>query len=168
MEEVKFRDALKTDLEKIVEIYNSTIPSRMVTADTEPVSVESKIRWFDEHNTSKRPLWVVENKSNEIIGWVSFQSFYGRPAYAATVEVSIYLEAKQRGRGLGKQILQYCIDNAPKFGVKTLLGFIFSHNEPSLKLFKSLGFEDWATLPNIAELDGQERGLKILGKRIFE
>ena len=42
MEELKFRDALKTDLEKIVEIYNSTIPSRMVTADTEPVSVESK------------------------------------------------------------------------------------------------------------------------------
>jgi phosphinothricin acetyltransferase len=168
MEELKFRDALKTDLEKIVEIYNSTIPSRMVTADTEPVSVESKKKWFDEHNSTKRPLWVVENKSNEIIGWVSFQSFYGRPAYNATVEISIYLEKEQRGRGLGKQILQYCIDNVPKFGIKTLLGFIFSHNEPSLKLFRYFGFEDWATLPNIAELDGVERGLKILGKRISE
>ena len=42
MEELKFRDALKTDLEKIVEIYNSTIPSRTVTADTEPVSVQSR------------------------------------------------------------------------------------------------------------------------------
>jgi len=167
MEELKFRDAIKTDLEKIVEIYNSTIPSRMVTADTEPVSVESKKRWFDEHNSIKRPLWVVENKSNEIIGWVSFQSFYGRPAYDATVEISIYLETEQRGKGFGKQILQYCIENAPKFGIKTLLGFIFAHNEPSIKLFKSFGFEDWATLPNIAELDGQERGLKILGKRII-
>jgi len=68
---------------------------------------------------------------------------------------------------LGKQILKYSIDNAPKFGIKTLLGFIFAHNEPSLKLFKSFGFEEWATLPNIAELDGQECGLKILGKRIF-
>ena len=168
MEELKFRDASKTDLEKIVEIYNSTIPSRMVTADLEPVSVESRKKWFDEHNSSKRPLWVVENKSNEIIGWVSFQSFYGRPAYNATVEVSIYMEKEQRGRGLGKQILQYCIDNAPKFGIKTLLGFIFSHNEPSLKLFRYFGFEDWGTLPNVAELDGQERGLKILGKRIYE
>ncbi len=167
MEELKFRDALITDLKKIVEIYNSTIPSRMVTADTEPVSVESKKKWFDEHNSTKRPLWVIENKSDEIIGWVSFQSFYGRPAYDATVEISIYLDVQQRGKGLGKQILQYSIDNAPKFGIKTLLGFIFAHNEPSLKLFRSFGFEDWATLPNIAELDGQERGLKILGKRIL-
>jgi len=168
MEELKFRDAIKKDLKKIVKIYNSTIPSRMVTADTEPVSVESRKKWFNEHNSTKRPLWVVENKSKVIIGWVSFQSFYGRPAYNATVEISIYLETEQRGKGFGKQILQYCIENAPKYGIKTLLGFIFAHNEPSIKLFKSFGFEDWATLPNIAELDGQERSLKILGKRIFE
>jgi phosphinothricin acetyltransferase len=168
MEDLKFRDAIETDLEKIVEIYNSTISSRMVTADTEPVSVESKKKWFAEHNSSKRPLWVVENKSNVIIGWVSFQSFYGRPAYDATVEISIYLEEKHRGKGIGKQILQYSIDNCIKFGIKTLLGFIFSHNEQSLKLFRHFGFDDWGTLPNIAELDGQERGLKILGKRIVE
>jgi phosphinothricin acetyltransferase len=166
MEKLNFRNALKTDLEKIVEIYNSTIPSRMVTADTEPVSVESRKKWFSEHNSTKRPLWVIENISNEIIGWVSFQSFYGRPAYDATAEISVYLTAEQRGKGLGKQVLQYCIENAPQFGIKTLLGFIFSHNEPSLKLFKSFGFDDWAMLPNVAELDGRERSLKILGKRI--
>ena len=138
----------------------------MVTADTESVSVESRQKWFEEHNPSKRPLWVIEDNSNQIIGWVSFQSFYGRPAYDATVELSIYLDETQRGKGLGKQILQYCLDRAPGFGIKTLLGFIFSHNEPSLKLFRHFGFEDWATLPNIALLDGQERGLKILGKRV--
>ncbi|MBO9617704.1 MAG: N-acetyltransferase [Niabella sp.] len=161
-----YRDAKKADLERIVAIYNSTIPSRMVTADTEPVSVESKQRWFDEHSPDKRPLWVIENNAGEIVGWVSFQSFYGRPAYDATVEISIYLDAAQRGKGLGKSILQYCIEQAPAFGIKTLLGFIFAHNEPSLKLFKHFGFEDWAMLPNIAVLDGQERGLNIVGKRI--
>ncbi|OIQ92882.1 putative phosphinothricin acetyltransferase YwnH [mine drainage metagenome] len=163
---LKYRNAIQDDLIKIVEIYNSTIASRMVTADTEPVSVNSKQKWFDEHSADKRPLWVIEDAANQIIGWVSFQSFYGRPAYDATVELSIYLDTKQRGKGLGKEILQYCIDTAPKFGIKTLLGFIFSHNEPSLKLFRHFGFEDWATLPNIAVLDGIERGLKILGKRI--
>jgi L-amino acid N-acyltransferase YncA len=161
-----YRDATQSDLVRIVEIYNSTVPTRMVTADTELVTVESKQSWFEEHNSLNRPLWVIENMEKEIIGWVSFQSFYGRPAYDATVEISIYLDPEQRGRGLGKEILQYCIDNAVKFGVKTLLGFIFMHNEPSLKLFRSFGFEDWATLPNIAVLDGKERGLKILGKRI--
>jgi phosphinothricin acetyltransferase len=166
MTDLKYRDANNSDLARIVEIYNSTIASRMVTADTEPVSVESRKKWFEAHNPSKRPLWVIENEHHQIIGWVSFQSFYGRPAYDATVEISIYLDSEQRGKGLGKQILKYCLDKAPNFGVKTLLGFIFSHNEPSLKLFKHFGFEDWAFLPNIAVLDEQEKSLIIVGKRI--
>jgi phosphinothricin acetyltransferase len=75
MGKLKFRDALICDLESIVEIYNSTIPSRMVTGDTENVSVESRQKWFNDHNPSKRPLWVVENELEEIVGWVSFQSY---------------------------------------------------------------------------------------------
>ncbi|MGK6350695.1 N-acetyltransferase family protein [Parapedobacter sp. DT-150] len=165
-ERLRYRDARQEDLAKIVEIYNSTIPSGMVTADIEPVAVDSRQKWFDEHHPDQRPLWIVEQADREIVGWVSFQSFYGRPAYQATVELSIYLDARYRGRGLGRAILAYCIDRAPTFGVKTLLAFIFSHNEPSLKLFSSLGFDDWATLPNVALVYGQERGLKILGKRI--
>ena len=163
---LSYRDAKRSDLEKITEIYNSTIASRLVTADTEPVSVESKVKWFDEHSSDKRPLWVVEDEANVIVGWVSFQSFYGRPAYDATVEISIYLDATQRGKGLGKQVLEYSITKATEFGIKTILGFIFSHNEPSLKLFKHFGFEEWANLPNIAILDNTERSLTILGKRI--
>ena len=160
-----YRDATIDDMERIVAIYNSTIPARMVTADTEPVTVESRLPWFHEHNAATRPLWVIENENNQIIGWVSFQSFYGRPAYAATAEISIYLDTVQRGKGIGKEVLQYSIDKATGFGIKTLLGFIFAHNEPSLKLFRQLGFEDWATLPDIAVLDGVERSLKILGKK---
>ena len=161
-----YRDAKRSDLEKITEIYNSTIASRLVTADTEPVSVKSKIKWFEEHSPEKRPLWVIEDELNEIVGWVSFQSFYGRPAYDATVEISIYLDSNQRGKGLGKQVLGYCIDKAPEFEIKTILGFIFSHNEPSIRLFKHFGFEEWANFPNIATLDNIERSLTILGKRV--
>lgn len=163
---LRYRDATLNDLPVIVEIYNSTVAGRMVTADTEPVSVESKQKWFYEHNTGDRPLWVIEDETNSIVGWASFQSFYGRPAYNATVEISIYLSQGQRGKGLGKRVLQYCIDKAPALGIKTLLGFIFQHNGPSLKLFQHFGFETWATLPDIAVLDGEERSLVILGKRV--
>lgn len=165
MSQLRFRDAIQEDLPRIVAIYNTTIASRMVTADTSPVSVESRQKWFDDHSPSKRPLWLVEDQ-HTIVGWVSFQSFYGRPAYDATVEISIYLDAQQRGRGLGKQILQYCIDKAPGLGVHTLLGFIFAHNLPSISLFEKMGFREWANLPDIATLDGVERSLKILGKRV--
>ncbi len=166
MKKVHFRNAVAADLPRIVEIYNSTIGSRIVTADTETVSVDSRRKWFDAHNPEKRPLWVMENDEKEIMGWVSLQSFYGRPAYDATVEVSIYLDERYRGIGLGKQALQYSIDNAGGLGVGTLLGFIFSHNEPSLRLFRNSGFENWGTLPDVAMLDGEEKSLKILGKRI--
>lgn len=164
-EDFIIRDALLTDLPAIVDIYNSTIPSRMVTADTEPVTVESREKWFDEHSPATRPLWAVENQG-EICAWVSFQSFYGRPAYNATAEISIYLHPEYRGKKLGGYLLQKAIKASPILQVKTLLGFIFGHNEPSVKLFTSLGFEKWAHLPNVAELDGIERDLLILGKRI--
>lgn len=166
MEELTFRNAAIEDLPRIVEIYNSTIASRMVTADTEEISVESRYKWFYEHTPEKRPLWMIEDDNNNVVGWVSFSSFYGRPAYNGTVEISIYMDESSRGKGCGKKVLQHCIDNAGKLGVKTLLGFIFLHNEPSLKLFRHFGFEDWGTLPDVAVLDGVERTLKILGKRI--
>ena len=163
---MKFRNALQSDLATIVEIYNSTVESRMVTADTTPVSVESRQEWFDEHTADKRPLWIVEDDDKNIIGWVSFQSFYGRPAYDATAEISIYLHPLQRGKGYGKAVLQYCIDTAPAFKIKNLLGYIFAHNLYSLQLFTTLGFEEWGHLKNIAILDGIERSVKILGKRV--
>jgi L-amino acid N-acyltransferase YncA len=165
--ELIFRDATISDLVKIVGIYNSTVPTRMVTADTDVVTVESRFDWFYSHNPENRPLWVVENNnSKEILGWVSFQSFYGRPAYNSTAEISIYLDVDVRGKGIGKLVLEYSIERAKSFGVKTLIGYIFEHNEPSLKLFKYFDFEDWGFLPNIAVLDGIEKGVRILGKRI--
>lgn len=166
MNTIYFTDASLKNLDEIVAIYNSTILSRMVTADLEPISVESKIAWFNEHKPGKRPLWIIKNKVKEIIGWVSFQNFYGRPAYDATAEISIYLREDHRGKGLGKEVLDYSINECGNLGIKTLLGYIFAHNEPSLRLFYKAGFVEWAHLPNIALLDGFERSLKILGKRV--
>lgn len=164
-EYIEFREAVIEDLPKIVEIYNSTVASRMVTADTEPVSVESRIKWFEEHHILKRPLYMVTYEGNTA-GWMSFQSFYGRPAYDATAEISIYIDDAFRGKGIGQTSIQKAIEISPNLGVKTILGFIFAHNIPSLKLFSKFGFEEWAHLPKVAELDGLERDLVILGKRI--
>jgi phosphinothricin acetyltransferase len=159
------RLATLDDLPAIVAIYNSTVASREVTADTEPVTVESRQRWFAEHTPESRPLWVVE-EGGMVIGWLSYSNFYGRPAYAGTAELSIYIHEKARGKGLGRYLLTQAIEFAPKIKVHTLLGFIFGHNAPSLKLFEAFGFERWAHLPRVATLDGVERDLDILGKRV--
>ena len=153
------------DLPAIVAIYNSTVPSRQVTADTEPITVESRHAWFTEHTPDKRPLWVVE-EDGRVIGWLSYSNFYGRPAYSGTAELSIYLDERARGKGLGRYFLQQAIEFAPRIGVHTLLGFIFGHNLPSLKLFDAFGFERWANMPRVATLEGIERDLVIVGKRV--
>lgn len=153
------------DLPQIVAIYNSTVASRVVTADTEPITVESRHAWFDEHRPESRPLWVCE-QNGQIIGWLSFSNFYGRPAYAGTAELSIYLHEVARGQGLGRYFLTQAIAHAPEIRVHTLLGFIFGHNVPSLKLFAAFDFATWANMPRVATLDGIERDLIILGKRV--
>ncbi|SET65388.1 phosphinothricin acetyltransferase [Salinibacillus kushneri] len=165
VENITYRNAGMEDLPAIVDIYNSTIPSRKVTADTEPVSVNERIDWFKEHNRFTRPLWVVEYQG-QICGWASFQSFSGRPAYDATAEVSIYIDQGFRGKGIGKDILRKLINACPQLEIDTLLAFIFAHNHESLRLFTHFHFEKWGQLPNIAELDGKKRDVIILGRKI--
>lgn len=159
------RIAKRGDLPDIVDIYNSTIPSRLVTADTEPVSVKSRVRWFDEHSAVFRPLWVVQTDGH-IAGWLSFSSFYGRPAYNKTAEISVYVHEAHRNQGLGSYFVTEALAHAPSLRLDTLLGFIFGHNVPSLALFEKFGFERWGVLPRVAALDNVERDLVIVGRRI--
>ncbi|RAI99363.1 phosphinothricin acetyltransferase [Chitinophaga skermanii] len=162
-EPVIYRNATIDDLPEIVAIYNTIVAGRMVTADTEEISVESRVKWFHDHNPQTRPLLMIHTPSGETVGWVSFSSFYGRPAYNGTAEISIYLSEAQRGKGYGKIVLQDMMKAAPQYDIKTILAFIFAHNEPSMKLFLQNGFAEYGHFPNVAVLDGVERTLMILG-----
>ena len=159
------RLATLADLPAIVQIYNAAIPGRQATADTEPVTVDSRLEWFKAHDPSSRPLWVLET-TGELRGWLSLSSFYGRPAYQATVEVSLYLAPGEQGKGIGRQLLQHALSAAPTLGITTLLAFIFGHNLASLKLFERHGFTPWGLLPRVAQLDQRECDLSILGLRL--
>ncbi len=158
------RDAVEADLPAIVGIYNSTVPTRMVTADTEPVSMESRLAWFHEHDPRRYPIWVAEG-GGQIAGWLS--PFYdGRPAYDVTAEIGVYVSENHRRKGIGKRMVAEAVHRAPALGFKTLTAGAFAHNEPSLRLFEGFGFECWAHFPKVAELDGIERDLVVLGLRL--
>ena len=166
MPKFDIRDALKEDLVQIVEIYNSNIPSHLATADTKAITVESRLQWFDDHSPQKYPLWVVENKDKQIIGWLGFQCFYGRIAYQKTAELSIYIHLDYQQQGIGKKLLEKDIEEGAKLGLNVLLGFIFAHNKASLKLFAKYEFTEWGYLPQVAELGEVERDLVIMGRKI--
>lgn len=159
------RVAAEKDLPAIVAIYNTTVLTRQSTADTAEVSVASRSEWFRQHTPCRRPL-LVHEQDGKIVAWVSFQSFYGRPAYDHTAEISIYIAPELRGHGLGRRLLAETLGMTQELGIKTVVGFVFSHNEPSIRLLRSFGFEDWGKLPNVAEMDGKEYSLSILGKRV--
>jgi L-amino acid N-acyltransferase YncA len=164
---MQIRDAEIADLPRVVDIYNAAIPGRMATADTVPIGVEDRRAWFAEHNPDRRPLWVaLPRPGDAIAGWLSFSSFYGRLAYHATAELSIYVAPEFRRAGIARALLNRALEVAPALGLNTLLGFVFAHNAPSVGLFKRAGFAAWGHLPRVAELDGVERDLLILGLRI--
>src|SRR2546429_1354651 len=118
-----FRDATRADLPTIVAIYNAAIPGRMATADTEPVSPQSRQVWFEEHDPARRPLWVA-CVERSVVGWLSFQSFYGRPAYQATAEISVYVGPGQRRGGIRRALLGPPRGAAPGPRPKTPPGFL--------------------------------------------
>ncbi len=157
------RDATEADLPAIVEIFNATIPSRMVSAQVDAVSVEERLPWFRAHSADHHPLWVM-NEGKQVIAWLSLQSFLPRCAYAGTAEVSVYVREDFRRCGVAKSLLAEAITRASTLEITALLGHIFAHNEPSLRLFANVGFERWGLLPRVARLDGVERDLIIVGR----
>ncbi|MCH2050213.1 MAG: GNAT family N-acetyltransferase [Trichodesmium sp. ALOHA_ZT_67] len=164
---MKIRNAEAKDLTVIVKIYNSSIPSRIANGDLELISIENRISWYQEHSPDSRPILVVE-LDGQVIAWLSFQSFDDRPAYQATAEISIYVAPEYKGQGIGKKLLSEAIYRSPQLGIKTLLGFIFAHNIPSLSLFNKFGFQHWGYLPKVADLDGIKGDLVILGLHVLE
>lgn len=163
---LQLRDATPEDLPAIVRIYNSTIASRQVTADLEPITVDSRRGWFAAHQQAGRPVWVLADPAGAVAAWFSFDAFYPRAAYDGTAMVAVYVDPAWRRHGLGRRLLREAIARSPGLGLHTLLGYIFGHNEPSLQLFAAEGFARWAHLPGVAILDGQARDLVIVGRRV--
>jgi len=157
------RDAVESDLPAIIDIYNATVPTRVVTADLEPTTVEARLPWFREHSPDQHPFWVAES-GGCVIGWLDFKKFLPRCAYRGTAEISVYVDEKFRRRGVARRMLANAISRAPSLGLNALVGLIFGHNEPSLKLFEQLGFQRWGQLPGIARLENVERDLVVMGR----
>lgn len=165
MSQPLFRDAEHADLPAIVAIYNAAIPGRLATADLTPVSVESRKAWFTAHGAQTYPI-IVAALDCKIIGWGALSTFYGRPAYRRTAEVAVYIDPAYARQGIGQNLTLELLNRAKQLGFKSLLAFIFAHNEPSVRLFARNGFTLWGHLPRIADMDNRERDLDIYGLTI--
>lgn len=164
--DISFDNAQLSDLPFIVDVYNQTIASRMVTADLQTITADSRINWLNAHNQTTRPLWIIKYQGQNC-GWISLSTFYGRAAYDKTVEISVYIAKDFRAKKIGGYSIEKIQQHAREYGIETVLSYIFGHNIPSINLFKKLGYQQWGMLPEVAELDGIKRDLVILGRKLF-
>jgi L-amino acid N-acyltransferase YncA len=164
-EHEQIRDATPADLPAIIEIYNAAIVSRTATAQLEPVTAESRKNWLNDHSADRHPFWVLEMEGR-VAGWLTFKSFLPRCAYSGTAELSVYVHEDFRRRGVARALLGRAIERARALEITALIGLIFAHNEPSIRLFEQLGFSRWGYLPAIAQMDNKPRDLTIMGRHV--
>jgi phosphinothricin acetyltransferase len=151
-----------------VDIYNQSIPSQHSTADTEPVTIESRKNWFMEHIPQKYPIFVAEMNGN-ITGWCSLSAYRpGRAALRYTAEISYYIAQEYQRQGVATALIEHAIEACPQLKLKNLFAIVLERNTASLKLLEKMGFEKWGCLPRVADFDGEETGHLYYGRRVWD
>jgi len=130
----------------ILAIFNDAIINSTALYDYKPRTMEMMAAWFDAKSKGKFPVIGIENESGELMGFGSYGTFRAWPAYKYSVEHSVYVDARFRGRGVGKRLLQEVISAAQGQDYHILVGAIDASNSVSIRLHESLGFTYCGTI----------------------
>ena len=134
----------------ILEIFNDAIVNSTALYDYQPRTAESMVAWFDAKQKGGFPVIGLEDETGQLLGFASWGSFRAYPAYKYTVEHSVYVRNDQRGKGLGKRLMQALIAEAQARGnVHALVGAIDAANIGSIALHEKLGFQSVGLMPQV-------------------
>jgi len=133
------RLATAADGETIRAIYNRAVTETTDTFDMVARSVEDQVEWLVAHSGAHPAVVAVED--DEVVGFGSLSVYRSRPAYATTVEDSVYVREGRRGAGIGRAVLDELVRLAAAHGFHVVIGRIVGDNEASIALHRSCGFE---------------------------
>jgi L-amino acid N-acyltransferase YncA len=136
---MEVRLATIEDAEGIRAIYNREVLEGTATFDLRPRSPEDQRRWLTDRSGAHAVMVAIED--GEVIGFGSLSAYRDRPAYATTVEDSVYVAPGHQGKGVGRAVLEALVEAAELRGFHTLIGRIAGGNEPSIALHQRCGFE---------------------------
>jgi phosphinothricin acetyltransferase len=105
--------------------------------------------WFEAKVKGNFPVIGVESDGGELMGFASFGVFRAFPAYKYSVEHSVYVDARFRGRGVGRRLLEEVIEAARARDYHVLIGAIDAANQASRVLHERLGFTHCGTLRQV-------------------
>lgn len=99
--EVQVRAATEADLGSLTDLYNHYVRETPITFDTEPRTPEQRRSWLLSHpEDGPHRLLVARDRTNRsLLGYVTSTPFRIKPAYATSVEVSVYCAREAIGRG---------------------------------------------------------------------
>jgi L-amino acid N-acyltransferase YncA len=130
-------------------IYEQGIVFGDATFETEAPSWEA---WDSAHLPGLR---LVARVDGEVVGWAALSAVSERCVYAGVAEVSVYVTAAQRGRGVGRALLSALVDRSEDAGIWTLQAGIFPENRASVALHVGRGFR----VVGLRERVGRHRGV---------
>lgn len=135
--------------EEIRLIFNEAIIHSTALYDYSPRSTATMQNWFASKEAGGFPVIGIVDAGGELMGFGSYGTFRGWPAYKYTVEHSLYVATKFRGQGVGKRLLQEIIRRAEEDGYHLLIGGIDSENTVSKALHRRLGFSHAGTIREV-------------------
>lgn len=130
----------------ILAIFNDAIANSTALYEYQPRTMDTMRVWFDTKAKGKFPVLGLEDDHGSLMGFASYGSFRAFAAYKYTVEHSVYVDARFRGRGLGRRLLAEIIDAARLHQFHTMIGGIDADNAASIALHRSLGFTHCASI----------------------
>ena len=136
---VSIRPASRRDAEAIRTIYNGEVTSSTVTFDMVPRTLDEQVQWIDDH-AGGHPAVVAEDETGTVVGFGSLSPYRPRPAYATTVEDSVYVHPAHQGLGVGKALLTELVRLAADHGFHSVMARIVGGHEASIALHAACGF----------------------------
>jgi phosphinothricin acetyltransferase len=137
------------DAPALLAIYNPEVLESSITFDLVPRTLAEQEDWISRHMSSHPCIVAVNEKDDEgepgaraerILGFALFSPFRSRPAYATTVENSVYVHREARGRGVGELLLRELVATAKISGYHSIIARIVGENEGSIRLHEKVGF----------------------------
>ena len=101
----------------------------------------------------------------QVVGWAALAPVSDRCVYGGVAEVSIYIAAAARGRGLGHALLPALVSASEDEGLWTLQAGIFPENEASIALHRKHGFRVVGVREKLGEMNGKWRDVVLLERR---
>lgn len=131
---------------QILNIFNEAIANSTAIYDYKPRTLEMILGWFEAKERGGYPVIGVESAGGELLGFASYGPFRAWPAYKYTVEHSVYVDARHRGKGAGRLLLERLIELARERDLHVLVGGIDAANVASIALHEKLGFSHCGTV----------------------